>query len=238
MLLDSTANNKKDREAEEMNNTEAQNKYLSQDDTTLRRLQFMIDVVFAIGLLSFGLALLPQLLIEVDTTAGDSLLKEIQEEGRYFIQIALTYSITIMYWYKHTQQFKYLRRLNTGQVVLQFVYLFGILYLPLTLRFTVVFPEDSLSYVLHNLNLIWFGVFSILAWNQATTRNQLVDKDLPPELVRAIRREALLEPTVMALGIICALIGPVWWMLSFLLLLIIPMVENALKKNKKKKRSV
>ena len=216
-----------------MSNTEPQNKYSSQDGATLRRLHLMIDIVFALGLLYFALALFPELPTEVDTTAGDSLLKELQEEAGNFIQIALSYSITIMYWYKHTQQFKYLRRLNTGQVVLQFVYLFGIVYLPITFRFTIVFSEDALSYVVHNINLIWFGVFSILAWNQATKRNQLVDKDLPSELVRAIRREALLEPIVLVIGIIGALIDPVWWMLSFLLLLIVPMVEKALKKKKR-----
>ena len=193
-----------------MSNTEYQNKFLLQDDSTLRRLHFVIDIIFALGILSFDLAFISELPTEVDTTAGDSLLKELQEEAGNFIQIALSYSIRIMYWYKHTQQFKYLRRLNTGQVVLQFVYLFGIVYLPLTLRFTMVFSEDALSYVLHNINLIWFGVFSILASNQATKRNQLVDKDLPSELVRAIRREALLEPTIMAIGIIGALIDPVW----------------------------
>ena len=216
-----------------MSNTEYQNKFLLQDDSTLRRLHFVIDIIFALGILSFALAFIPELPTEVDTTAGDSLLKELQEEAGNFIQIALSYSIRIMYWYKHTQQFKYLRRLNTGQVVLQFAYLFGIVYLPITFRFTIVFSEDALSYVVHNINLIWFGVFSILAWNQATKRNQLVDKDLPSELVRAIRREALLEPIVLGIGIIGALIDPVWWMLSFLLLLIVPMVEKALKKKKR-----
>ena len=189
-----------------MSNTEHQNKYSSQDGSTLRRLHFMIDIIFSLGLLYFVLAFIPELPTEVDTT----LLKELQEEGRHLIQVAIIYSITFTYWYKHTQQFKYLRRLNTGQVVLQFVYLFGIAYLPITFRYTIVFSEDALSYVVHNLNLIWFGVFSLLAWTQATKRNQLVDKDLPSELVRAIRREALLEPIVLVIGIIGALIDPVW----------------------------
>ncbi len=76
-----------------MSNTEYQNKFLLQDDSTLRRLHFLIDIIFALGILSFDLAFISELPTEVDTTAGDSLLKELQEEAGNFIQIALSYSI-------------------------------------------------------------------------------------------------------------------------------------------------
>ena len=71
-----------------------------------------------------------------------------------------------------------------------------------------------------------------MAWNQATKGNQLVDDNLPPEVVRSVRRAALLEPIVMGIGIIGALIGTLWWMLSFLLLFIIPLAGKALGKKR------
>ena len=97
---------------------------------------------------------------------------------------------------------------------------------------TLALGEHTLSYILHNINLIWLGFFSIMAWNQATKGNRLVDKDMPSEVARSVRRAALLEPIVMVIGIIGALIGQLWWMLSFLLLFIIPIVGKAFKKKR------
>ena len=182
----------------------------------LTRLQFIVDVVFAIAMVAFAITYpMP----EVEKTAADPLRHLLSEMALDLVSLALTYAVVAMYWYKHTMQFNYRKRLDTGQVVLQLTSMFGILLLPLSVWLTLALPDFKLSYVIHNVNLVWLGFFSIIAWNQATRDNRLVDKDLPAEVVTSVRKAALLEPTVMVIGIFAALIGPVWWMLSFLLLL-------------------
>ncbi len=211
-----------------MSDTSVQNKYVA-PDLPMGRLGSIIDMIFAISMVSFAI-IFPW--PEVDRTAANPLMHMLSNEAMNFISLCLTYSVVAMYWYKHAVQFRYLKRINTGQVVLQFTYMFGIVILPLSVWLTMDLPEFKLSNVIHNVNLIWVGFFSIMAWNQATKDNQLVDKDLPAEVVRSTRRAALLEPSVMGIGIIAALIGPLWWMLSFLLLFIVPLAGKAFKKKR------
>ncbi|MHC4619022.1 MAG: TMEM175 family protein [Planctomycetota bacterium] len=206
----------------------SENKYMD-PKVPLQRLGFIIDMVFAIAMVSFAIVFpWPQ----VDRTAANPLLHLLSNEALSFISLGLTYSIVAMFWYKHAVQFGYLRRVDAGQVILQFTYTFGIIILPLSVWLTLAMYEFKLSLIIHNINMIWLGFFSIMAWNQATRDNRLVDKELPAEVITSTRRAALLEPGVMAIGILAALIGPVWWMLSFLLLVIIPVAQKAFEKKR------
>lgn len=209
-----------------MSDTNPQNEYVS-PDLPMDRLGFIIDVVFAITLVSFAI-IFPW--PELDKTAANPLLDMLSDEAESFGSLVLIYSIVAMFWYKHAAQFRYLRKIDTTQVVLQLTYMFGIITVPMSVWLTLALHEYRLSYIIHNVNMIWIGFFSIMSWNQATKDNRLVDKDLPAEVVKSTRRAALLEPSVMAVGIPAAIIGPTWWMLSFLLLFIVPMVQKALKK--------
>ena len=195
----------------------------------LKRLQFLIDSVFALVMVIFVIILLPE--PEIDKTSESPLLTLLAGEKQRLIQLVLIYLIVAMYWVGHTAQFKYILKVDTGQLVLQLMYLLGILFVPATLWLTLVLGEERLSYVIHNANLIWLGVFSILAWKQATKNHNLVHPDLPDEVIQTVRREAFLEPIVMAIGIVAALVGgALWWGLTFSLLIIVPMIQKQMTK--------
>ena len=50
-------------------------------------------------------------------------------------------------------------------------------------------------------------------------------------MVQTVRREAFLEPIVLAIGIVAALIGgALWWGLTFSLLIIVPMIQKQMTK--------
>ena len=80
---------------------------------------------------------------------------------------------------------------------------------PFTNNFTTVFPDNLGAQVLYSANMIGLGLASFFAWSYAAKGHRLVDSDLDPAVIRALRREALSEPTVAALAIAVAFPQPV-----------------------------
>ena len=86
-------------------------------EVPIDRLNFIIDTIFAIVLVSMAFIFTWK---EVDKMAADPLLKMLADDAVQLLTLAMAYLIVAMSWYKHAMIFKYLRRADTVQVILQF----------------------------------------------------------------------------------------------------------------------
>ena len=141
-----------------MSGMNAENEY-TVPQAVPKRLQLIIDVVFAITMVAFAIVYpWPK----VDSTVANPLMHMLSKEAVNFVSLALTYGIVAMYWYKHTVQFRYLKRINGGQVALQLIYTFGIIILPLTVWLTLAMTVLKLTGMITVSYFSCFGVWLVI----------------------------------------------------------------------------
>jgi len=184
-------------------------------DRSLVRLQQFSDGIFvlaaALMVLQFDI---PNPRVQIgDAEVGQFLLEQLPTLSVYLG----TFLLLSLYWIQRLEQFKHCQRTDTTHLWLNILTLMFVVLVPYANILTIRYETTPVVQILYSSIFLLIGIFSSLSWFYASQDSRLVATD--PGLYRLIAIESTIEPLVCVLAIGVALIAPVLWSLTFLLIL-------------------
>jgi len=161
------------------------------------RIEALTDGVFAIAmtLLIFGIK------VPVVTPVTDKTLRH--ELVRLWPSV-LTYVISFVmlgtYWVGHHNQYHYIRRTDRLFLWINIFFLMCVASIPFSASLLGQYPAARTALTVYGLNLIMVGGFLYAHWRYATHNHRLVERNIPPELVRLAKHRILVGPVASAMA--------------------------------------
>ena len=206
--------------------TEAQKE---RDANQLRRLQTLMDVVFAVLLIRV-FTLLPHL---TDPESGKvDPLVIFTESGANFIMFAIGFILITIYWFQNNKTTGNLVSTDGKHAMLSFLQLFFLLLYLYSVRLDMDTDSDVLALFMQSVSLALAGFAGVAAWVYAIKHPELVSEAVSPEEANELKISILSEPLAAAFTIPFAFIGPGIWNLSWLSVIVFGIF---LKKRHKKR---
>jgi uncharacterized membrane protein len=190
--------------------TEAQKE---RDANQLRRLQTLMDVVFAVLLIRLFM-LLPHP-VKPETGALDPLVI-FTEGGANFIMFVIGFILITIYWIQNNKTSGNLVATDGKHVALSILQLAFLLLYFYSVRLDMETDSDVLALFMQSVSLALAGFAGVAAWVYATKHPELVSEAVSAEEANEIKISILSEPLASAFTIPFAFIGPLEWNLSWL----------------------
>lgn len=184
-------------------------------DLSLVRLQQFSDGIFvlaaALMVLQFDI---PNPRVQIgDAEVGQFLLEQLPTLSVYLG----TFLLLALYWIQRLEQFKYCQRTDTTHLWLNILTLMFVVLVPYGNILAIRYETTPVVQILYSSIFLLIGIFSSLSWLYASQDNNLVVPN--SGLYGLIAIESTIEPIICALAMGVALIAPVLWSLTFLLIL-------------------
>ena len=165
------------------------------EDKETGRLEAFSDGVFAVAitLLVLNLKILPDLALE-DGSFWNQLLNQLPMLVAFVTSFA---TIGIM-WINHHRLFNYIKRTDTGLMLLNLLLLLVIVFIPYPTA--LLAQQYALNPDMHDAALLYSGIMVLLAvcfnllWRYATFHNRLIGKNADARAVASISRQYLGGP--------------------------------------------
>ena len=189
---------------------------LERESRQLRRLETLIDVVFAIVIWR-AFMLIPR-----PGGGGwnwDSITDMLASNILTFAVIAIGVAVVIVYWLQNNALFGNLDRtdgLHTALSILQIFFLLLFLY---SIRVGATLEASVGTRALESCTAALVGSAAALGWSYAIKNRRLVSPDLTDEQARDLQIRILAEPITALITLPMAFIGPWIWEASWLLYL-------------------
>jgi len=206
--------------------TEAQKE---RDARQLRRLQTLMDVVFAVLIIRV-FSLLPQF-VSPETGEFDPLVI-FTESGENFIMFFIGFVLITIYWFQNNKTNGNLVSTDLKHAVLSFLQLFFLLIYLYSVRLDMETDSDVLALFMQSVSLALAGFAGVASWVYATKHPELVSEAISPEEANELKISILSEPLAATFTIPFAFIGPGLWNLSWLSVIVFGIF---LKKRHKKR---
>lgn len=200
---------------------------LGRESRQLRRLEVLIDVVFAIVLWRLFM------LIPRPGEGGwnwDSITAMLASNILTLIIVAIGVAVVIIYWLQNNVLFGNLDRtdgLHTALSILQIFFLLLFLY---SIRVGATLEASSGTRAFESCTAALVGIAATLSWSYAIKNRRLVSPDLTDEQARDLQIRIVAEPITALITLPCAFIGPWIWEASWLLY---PLIASILKRRMK-----
>jgi uncharacterized membrane protein len=184
--------------------------------STLERVVFFSDAVFAISITLLALDLrLPAVLVS-DDNAG--LLDALTRSEPQLFAFFLSFFIVGAFWIGHVRTLHSVTATNGGFIGLNLVFLFFVALLPFPTSVLAEHGDVPLSAVLYAVCVAAVGLAATALWLYASWVARLAP-DLPDELIRGITVRTLVTPVLFVASIPIAFASPVGaeilWLLTF-----------------------
>jgi uncharacterized membrane protein len=176
---------------------------------SLRRLERLADIVFAFALL--------MLLLTIDFAPEESAsaveaYEYLTKQMTQSLGFVINFLIIAYYWVIHQEYFGYYTSTNKMHIFIELVFLMTIAGMPFNNHFIAAFPTEVAPRLAISSDIFFAGVLSFLSWSYATRGNRLVDaKEMNPELVTFMRRQALIVPGCAVVAAAAAMLHPFAW---------------------------
>lgn len=179
----------------------------------LRRLETLIDVVYALAIVRLFTHLPHPSKAEWawDSVAG-FLGGNIGTLAILFIGITL---ISI-YWIQNNTLFGNLVRTDTKHAVISIFQLSFLLLYLYSVGLGIDFPGDRMALAMQSVTLALVGFSSVAAWRHAKKNRLLISDELSDEDAREVHGRIMVEPVSAMITLPCAFISPVLWELAWL----------------------
>jgi uncharacterized membrane protein len=182
----------------------------------LERLLFFSDAVFAIAI---TLLVLEIKLPERETiTSSAALMRALGALMPKFFAFGLSFLVVGYYWIMHHTMFRHIRRGDDALLVINLVLLLCVAFLPFPVALFGSFRHQPPALVFYSASLAVTGIVQAVLWHHATRGRRLVDGHLDRHTVRLVYLRALALPAVFAVSIPLAFVGPMWSMMSWVLI--------------------
>ena len=188
----------------------------------IERIVFFSDAVMAIAITLLVLDLrLPQVAGVAPAELGQRLLALLPKMLGYLV----SFWVIALYWVAHLRCFRYLARYNRQLILLNFLFLMFIAFMPFPTSLLFETAVSTAPVALYAVTAAGMGLSLAGLWMYAV-RKKLVAPSVERPLVRNILLNLVLPPIVFIVSAIVALFNPVAAIYTWLLLLPVYLVRR------------
>lgn len=184
------------------------------EERQLRRLEVVMDVVFAI-MIWRAFQLLPR-----PTKADwsiEGMKAFLSAQGLGYILVIVFILIIIIYWIQNNVLFDNLERTDGKHTALSIAQLFSLLLFLYAIKLGMDVGAGAATRIIESLTAFLVGFMSFAAWGYAIKDRRLLAPEVTREHAHKLRKRYLAEPVTAALTIPFAFVGPGAWELSWFL---------------------
>lgn len=190
---------------------------MQRDEKQLRRLQTLVDVIYA--LLIFRLfMMLPN--PEPSEVVGFDPLAIFTEGGDRFVMLIIGFILILIYWFQSNKTTGNLVKTDGKHTLLSLLQIFFLVFYLYSVRLDLVFDSDVLALFMQSVSLALAGFMGVLAWVYAANHADLVSEAVTEKEAKDIKIGILAEPLAATFTIPFAFIGPGLWNLAWLSVLV------------------
>lgn len=200
---------------------------LERESRQLRRLEVLIDVVFAIVIWR-AFMLIPR--PGEGGWSWDSITDMLASNILTFIIVMICVVVAIVYWLQNNALFGNLDRtdgLHTALSILQIFFLLLFLY---SIRVGATLEASVGTRAFESCTAALVGIASAMGWSYAIKNRRLISADLTDQEAGDLQIRILAEPITALITLPCAFIGPWIWEASWLLY---PLIAFVLRKRRR-----
>ena len=181
------------------------------DEKMLRRLETLIDVVFALVIWRIFMILPRPSVEELEVL---SIAKLVVNEYSKFIIATVSIFIVIVYWLQNNQLFKYLKKTNPVHTSLSIANLFLLLLFLYNVGLSIRFEGDEDALTSQSVTALLYSLSTFFTWRYAVKKKLTYD-ELSLEDAKALSKENLAEPVTALFSLPFAIATPILWELSW-----------------------
>ena len=188
---------------------------IERGEKQLWRLSVLIDVLYALMIYKL-FTLMPN--PDIDGFGRDELYNVLTKSYLNYTVILVGIVLVILYWGLSNRLFGNLSHTNSAHSTLSILQIFSLMLYIYFVRLDAQFPGETSLMVMQSFLLAIAGFLSVFSWHYALKSN------LVSEAPSAIEKDnmyfkLLPEPVVSVLTLPFAFFGPLYWTLSWLLLI-------------------
>ena len=199
---------------------------LERESRQLRRLEVLIDVVFAIVIWR-AFMLIPR-----PGEGGwnwDSITDMLASNILTLVIVMIGVVVAIVYWLQNNALFGNLDRTDGVHTALSILQIFFLLLFLYSIRVGATLEASSGTRAFESCTAALVGITAALGWSYAIKNRRLVSPDLSDRDARDLQIRILAEPITALITLPCAFIGPWIWEASWLSY---PLVTAVLKRRR------
>jgi uncharacterized membrane protein len=200
---------------------------LERESRQLRRLEVLIDVVFAIVIWR-AFMLIPR--PGEGDWHWDSITDMLASNILTLIIVMIGVVVAIVYWLQNNALFGNLDRTDGLHTVLSILQIFFLLLFLYSIRIGATLEASSGTRAFESCTAALVGIAAALGWSYAIKNRRLVSPDLTDQEAGDLQIRILAEPITAVITLPCAFIGPWIWEASWLSY---PLIVFALKRWKR-----
>lgn len=179
----------------------------------LRRLEFLIDVVFGLAIMRLLLLLpRPEHGLESARTVADLF----QDSAGPLAMVVIGLAWTIVFWIQNNKVFGALEKTDTKHTVLSILQLCSMLLFLYAVRLGVDFDGQLGAMLAESVAAALMGGLAVAGWLYASKNGRLTAEEVTADDARQVTVSLMGEPITAVLTIGVAFLGPGWWTLSWL----------------------
>jgi uncharacterized membrane protein len=166
---------------------------------TKTRIEALSDNIFSIAMTLLILELkVPETPV---STADAELPRRLFELWPKLQSYFISFASLGFFWLNHHFQFHFIRRTNVGILLLNFLFLLHIAFLPFSTALLGDYPHSRVGVIAYGGNLTVLSLLMFLHWRYITGNPGLVDADLDALRIRSVSRRSLAVVCFFALAI-------------------------------------
>jgi uncharacterized membrane protein len=184
---------------------------LQRESRELRRLETLIDTVFA-------LAIIMIVWDEPSPTQSASvdLLGFIAERAQHMLMALIGIVVVLVYWFQSNLLLGNLSRTDPKHAILSILQIFMVLVYLLTVSYGIDIGNEPLILAMQSIAAALVGLAAACAWWYASHRRRLLTDETDDSDVSALRLRVLAEPLTALLTVGLAFVSPLLWELGWL----------------------
>lgn len=180
----------------------------------LRRLERMMDVVFALAIWQMVM-ILPR--PNPEQPEWETVWEMLTDRRMDFAGPLVGILILVVYWVQNNAHFSRLRATDPVHTALAIFQLFFVMFLLYAVALSMGVGSAYDTRALESVAALLLGLFAYLSWGYAAAGRRLVLQELSDEEIRATSKQNLAEPLTALLTVPFAFVGPIAWELSWFL---------------------
>lgn len=184
---------------------ENKNSY-SHNGLNIKRLEALTDGIFAIAMTILVLAIdIPPISSDM---VGLKLHNTILGQGDQLIAYGMSFLLLALFWTINHRQLNCFNKTNSLHIWINIMLLIFVCLVPYTTSLKSDFPNDWMTNLYFNINMLIVGLLFLINWNYATKNNRLIYDDFPKSQVIRGKKNTLIFVLISVIATLCSFIIP------------------------------
>ena len=179
----------------------------------LRRLEFLVDAVFALVIV-LTVASLPYPAEEGSTDASVSQI--LHEHDDAYIAALIALVLVVIYWIQNNILFGNLSRTDDRHTILSLLQLFFLLFYFYTIGLGLDLNNPPGALALQSAAVTLVGLAALAGWSYASRNRRLLTPVIKDAEIHEVRIRMMAEPTTALITLACAPLGQTFWGVAWL----------------------